>query len=121
MLQVINGKQSGFLGNDKIYIGRKCYGLSGSPLQNPYSIGRDGDRDTVIEKYRKYLWENIKQWKETGSLNPVVNELFKLSQCSQSEELFYLSCWCKPEACHGDIIVKAVMWLNSFSLTQKDD
>lgn len=121
MLQVINGKQSGFLGSDKIYIGRKCYGLSGSSLQNPYSIGRDGDRDTVIEKYRKYLWENIKQWKETGSLNPVVKELFKLSQCSQSEELFYLSCWCKPEACHGDIIVKAVMWLNSFSLTQKDD
>jgi hypothetical protein len=37
MIGVINGKRDGFIGQDKIYIGRanKFYGLQKSPLHNP--------------------------------------------------------------------------------------
>jgi len=36
MIRVINGKTNGFLGNDKIYIGRenKTYGVEESVLKN---------------------------------------------------------------------------------------
>ena len=74
-----------------IYIGR------GSPWGNPYKIGEDGTREEVIEKYRLYLWEQIKSGKITKE------QLITL----QSKRL---GCFCKPQACHGDIIVKAVEW-----------
>ena len=47
MFEVINGKNSGFLGNSKIYIGRanKSYLLKGSVLQNRFVIGQDGNRE----------------------------------------------------------------------------
>lgn len=38
MLKIINGKKDGFIGENKIYIGRynKSYNLKPSPLSNPY-------------------------------------------------------------------------------------
>ena len=75
-----------------IYIGR------GSLWGNPYKIGEDGTREEVIEKYRLYLWEQIKSGKITKE------QLIAL----QSKRL---GCFCKPQACHGDIIVKAVEWV----------
>ena len=33
------------------YIGRRGYGREGSPLGNPFVIGRDGTREQVIAKY----------------------------------------------------------------------
>lgn len=74
-----------------IYIGR------GSPWGNPYKIGEDGTREEVIEKYRLYLWEQVKSGKITKE------QLIAL----QSKRL---GCFCKPQACHGDIIIKAVEW-----------
>jgi hypothetical protein len=37
------------------YIGR------GSPLGNPWVVGRDGARSTVIEKFRAFLWDIIQK------------------------------------------------------------
>lgn len=114
MLKVINGKTSGFIGKDKLYIGRAngSY-LAESPLANPFIIGRDGDRALVIQKYRVWLWHNLKSWKETGIVNPVVEELLRIRDRVLNGENLFLSCWCAPESCHGDIIIKAVHWLIS--------
>ena len=69
------------------YIGRP------SIFGNPFSIGRDGDRDSVIEKYRVYFLERIKR-----------DESFRLSVESLRGKV--LACWCRPLACHGDVIVE---------------
>lgn len=103
-LEVINGKTSGWLGENTIYIGRSCYGMQGSILANPYKIGRDGDRTQVMAKYRRWLW---KQVTERG---PVYHELLRMARRSRTEHL-KLACWCKPEPCHGDIIKNCIEWL----------
>lgn len=75
------------------YIGRP------SPLGNPYEIGIHGSRTEVIEKYKKLLEDSLK------------DPLSKMSQAIGDIELILkgygkaeLVCWCKPLACHGDVI-----------------
>lgn len=72
-----------------LYIGR------GSKWGNPFVIGKDGDRATVIAKYRKYLW----------SRKDLLDALPEL-------EGHTLGCYCKPSACHGDVLIKALRWYN---------
>lgn len=66
-----------------IYIGR------GSVWGNPFIIGRDGTREEVIEKYRK--------WIET---QPVLLSKIHLLKGKR------LGCFCKPLKCHGDILAR---------------
>lgn len=70
-----------------VYIGR------GSPFGNPYRIGPDGNRADVIEKYRTYFEKKIK-----------TNAVFKRQVEGLRGKI--LGCFCKPLACHGDIIVE---------------
>jgi len=79
MTQIVNKKHS----NYDVDIGRP------SIWGNPYIIGRDGDRATVVAKYKEHF---------LGS--------FHLKQLA-TEKLKgkVLGCYCKPKACHGDIIV----------------
>ncbi len=65
-----------------VYIGR------GSQWGNPFIIGRDGDRPEVIDKYRKYLEDNQHLIKKLGQLRGRT-----------------LVCFCKPDDCHGDILM----------------
>lgn len=76
-----------------VYIGR------GSPLGNPYPINDDiGDtRRVVIDRYRLWLWKEIKDGRIT-------------LEYLRSLEGKKLGCYCYPRACHGDIIVQAVAW-----------
>lgn len=68
-----------------VYIGR------GSPWGNPFIIGKDGTRSEVIEKYREWIFQQP--------------EL--LSQLHQLKDKT-LGCFCKPLACHGDVLVYLV-------------
>lgn len=67
----------------KVYIGRP------SLFGNPYVIGKDGDRDEVIDKYEKYVLNCPK----------VLSKLSELGECD-------LVCYCAPLRCHGDVLVK---------------
>lgn len=66
-----------------VYIGRP------SRWGNPFKIGRDGDRATVIAKYeawlrqRKYLMEALPELKGKR-----------------------LGCHCAPLPCHGDVLAR---------------
>ena len=75
-----------------VYIGR------GSIWGNPYKIGRDGSREECIEKYRIYITKRLLI--EEG----LVVELMKLDGKR-------LSCYCKPEACHGDVLVELIEFI----------
>lgn len=69
---------------DAVYIGR------GSPWGNPFKIGTHGDRGEVIAKYLVYMLGKLEQ--EPQFLEPL-----------KDKDLW---CYCKPLACHGDVIVK---------------
>lgn len=76
---------------DFVYIGRynKYYGLTRSKWANSYSVGVDGTREEVILKYL----ENMPS---------------ELIACLDELKGKILGCWCKPEACHGDSLVRLV-------------
>jgi len=71
-----------------VYIGRAVprLGLPQSKWANPFRIGRDGTREECIEKYRAYLLGRSDLLEDLEELRGKV-----------------LGCWCKPEACHGDV------------------
>ena len=64
---------------------------------NPFVIGRDGDRDEVIEKYRRWLWQEIKA-RRIG--------LIPLSELAGRD----LACWCAPNRCRGEVLAQAASW-----------
>ena len=75
-----------------VYIGRASprRGLSASPFANPFVIGRDGDAEDCVEMYRIWLYLQPElMWKARRVLRGKV-----------------LGCWCKPEACHGDVLAE---------------
>ena len=75
------------------YIGR------GSPLGNPFVIGKDGSREQVIAKYRVWINEQIMR------KNPVVlDELNRLGNKAIDEKGLALQCFCYPKPCHGEVI-----------------
>lgn len=55
---------------------------------NPFEMGADGDRDTVIANYRDHYLPY------KPSLLSRINELRGKA----------LGCWCAPEPCHGDVL-----------------
>lgn len=63
----------------------------GTDWGNPFVIGEDGDRETVIAKYRKYL--DMKD-----------GLLHRLKSGELSGKL--LVCWCCPDGCHGDVLIE---------------
>lgn len=75
------------------YIGRP------SPLGNPFVIGRDGDRDEVIAKYRAWLEKAI----SPGVNTPARDEFIRLWRLARAGDVT-LVCWCAPLACHGDVL-----------------
>ena len=68
-----------------VYIGRP------SKWGNPFEIGRDGTREEVIQKYEQWI----------RSQPELIAQLPELKGKT-------LGCWCKPKACHGDILVKLI-------------
>lgn len=64
-----------------VYIGRP------SKWGNPFIIGRDGDRTTVIAKYKEWLLRNESLMRDLPELKGKV-----------------LGCWCAPLPCHGDVL-----------------
>src|SRR5262245_44186671 len=73
-----------------VYIGR------GTKWGNPFVIGKDGDRPTVIAKYKRALWQNKALLAEVAEL--------------RGKKLL---CFCAPQACHGHVLVAALAWVDS--------
>ena len=65
-----------------VYIGRP------SKWGNPYVIGKDGTRKQVVESYRLYVLNTALRY----SLHELQGKV--------------LGCYCKPLACHGDVLAE---------------
>jgi hypothetical protein len=89
--------------DDNIYIGRagvvfinsKRFPKCSSAFCNPYKIGTDGDRKTVLKKYKTYIKERLE------SDPDLVDELISMEGKN-------LGCWCAPEPCHGHILLRLI-------------
>lgn len=75
-----------------VYIGRAGHGHDGI-FGNPFSAMRDGGRDRAIALYKEYFLNRLK-----------IDPRF----AARVEKLRgkRLGCFCKPKACHGDVIVE---------------
>lgn len=68
-----------------VYIGRP------GKWGNPFTIGKDGTRKEVIDKYAEWLITQPK----------LINSLFELKDKK-------IACWCSPKECHGDVLAEIV-------------
>ncbi len=89
-------------GAHDLYVGRKNAraGLPGSDWANPFHIGRDGDRRTVLARFEEEL--------RHGSLSHLLPRLREI-------EGLTLACWCAPKGgvgphdplvCHAQILLR---------------
>lgn len=75
---------------------------------NPFSIGIDGNREEVLQKYRDWFDLMLQcQQKEV-----FLQALTKLSKASA------LVCCCKPQDCHGDILIEKMKELGLLKDTE---
>lgn len=86
---VVNVKKEDF----DVYIGRASPGYLASPFCNPFKLGADGTREQVLAKFEEYFVKKL-------AGDPSLNLSFALLKGSR------LGCWCKPQACHGDILAR---------------
>ena len=90
-----------------VYIGRP------SKWGNPFTIGKDGTREQVIENYSIFLQDLI--WDSLDDDQHLfIKELAELNGKT-------LGCWCSPQACHGDVLLKLAAWAaNHLDIMQYD-
>ena len=109
--------------SDQFYIGRfyegKTMTLPASALANPFKLNKNKDnRSEVIVQFRKYLWEHIQKGL-AGQYTDVFEELLYLFYLYKTMKDITLMCWCKPLDCHGDIIGRAIYWMDSCEFTDR--
>ncbi len=76
-----------------VYIGRAQGNGRDGYFGNPFAVIRDGGREKAIAAYREYFLNRLK----------VDSEFAKRVQELKGKRL---GCFCKPDGCHGDVIVE---------------
>jgi len=90
MTKVVHCKKSPY----DVYIGRP------SKWGNPYSH-KEGTAAEFLKPTRAQAIEAYRDYILTGKGNHLLNDLGELEGKT-------ISCWCKPQACHGDILVEII-------------
>lgn len=76
-----------------VYIGRQCnmggWRLSKSKWANPFSAKKYG-LDECLRLYKEHIFGNKELFNSLPELNGGKS----------------LGCWCKPNACHGDVLLE---------------
>lgn len=56
---------------------------------NPFTIGKDGNREEVIRKFKEWILTQPRLLNDLDELDGKV-----------------LGCWCHPKPCHGDVLIE---------------
>lgn len=67
-----------------VYVGRP------TKWGNPFAIGRDGERATVVRKFERWL----------------MTQPELVEQAKQELRGKNLACWCAPKACHAEVLAR---------------
>lgn len=73
-----------------VFINKERYPKKASIWANPYSVKKEG-REKCLELYEVWVRDKISK-EGTDEIKKLKNKV--------------LGCWCKPDRCHGDILVK---------------
>ncbi len=92
MAKVLNKRVHG-VPKGAVYVGRP------SKFGNPFTIGRDGSREEVIQKFEAWLFVA-----DENSSPPMLITIDDLHSLRGKD----LVCWCAPEACHAQILMKYI-------------
>ena len=92
MAKVLNKRVHG-VPKGAVYVGRP------SKFGNPFTIGRDGSREEVIQKFEASLFVA-----DENSSPPMLITIDDLHSLRGKD----LVCWCAPEACHAQILMKYI-------------
>ena len=93
MLTVVNRHH----GEKGQYIGR------GTDLGNPFKVEKGRTRRQAIEQFRKWALNTV-----ADENHPFTKALVDVKRRHDAGENIKLVCSCKPDACHGDIIVELI-------------
>lgn len=90
----INNKNNLYIGRrNRIFIklkdNKKIFHLKNSKYYNPFKIDKDTSRKDVVKKYELYAREKFAK-------EEILNDLNNKT----------LGCWCYPEDCHGNVLIK---------------
>lgn len=85
-----------------VYIGRPR-GNAPLGLGNPFKVGEGYAQGEAVVAFRDHV---SAMWRYPD--NPVRQQILALAKRSLAGEELKLVCWCKPRACHGDVIKEAV-------------
>lgn len=97
-LSVVNKYTLGAPKEHDVYIGR------GSPLGNPYPIGKDGlNRAEVIKLYEGWFASMVQKREPS-----FVQALEAIYEDVQQGKDVRLVCFCSPKDCHGRIIKRFI-------------
>jgi len=77
-----------------VFIGNRRYPPNGSPFANPFTI-KDYGRDGALVRYEQWIRREL-------AAKPELAE--QLLKCRGKR----LGCWCAPEPCHGNILLKII-------------
>jgi hypothetical protein len=82
-----------------LYVGRP------SPLGNPFHFQRGDLREDLLEQYRLWLWQKIREndWRVMLALRSITEETA-------------LVCSCAPKPCHSDVVIRAWNWMREKGL-----
>lgn len=88
-----------------VYIGRDMNfyvkGTIGSIWQNPFVVAKPG-KEYKCRKPRYTLDDVLRLYKEHIEASPdLINKLHELKGKT-------LGCWCKPNKCHGDVLIELI-------------
>jgi Domain of unknown function (DUF4326) len=86
-----------------VYIGRTGRGQDGY-FGNPFRMGNGMGREDAVQKFQKYFADRIEKDSE-----------FRQRVLALKGKR--LGCFCKPKACHGDVIAD---WLNKMEEKEVD-
>jgi hypothetical protein len=78
-----------------VFINGERFPKSNSDFCNPFKLGKDGSRDEVIQKYKEYMETRLHR--ESGLVKKLIGLKGKK-----------LGCWCKPDNCHGDVLIELI-------------
>jgi len=94
----MNDDENVYVGrNGRVFIGsvkknnRRIFHFQKSIWHNPYKVSVHGLEDSLL-MYDKYIREQIEKEPETFDLDLLRGKT--------------LGCWCKPNKCHGDVLVR---------------
>ena len=93
MIKIANVKTFVDDGSIPIRVDRK------TDLGNPYTMKNESMRDEVCDKYHKYFYKRLNDFKKDG----FKSELAFITAKARSSDITLL-CWCYPKRCHAETI-----------------